>query len=66
MVVYNNCGRPNACCIEIEHDEENDVYILYDNDTKWTSKEVTFEQLVQLKSLINQIEDEREDIQDLD
>jgi len=66
MVVYNNCGRPNACCIEIDHDEENDVYILFDNDKGWESNELTFEELVKLKELIMQIEDTREDIQDLE
>jgi hypothetical protein len=66
MRTYNNCNRPNACCVEIDHDEENDTYILYDNDTKWTSKEMTFEQLVRLKELICQIEDEKEDINDLE
>jgi len=66
MVVYSNCGRPNACCIEIDYDEENDLYTLFDNDEQWASTEITFEQLMQLKSLIMQIEDERDDIQDLD
>jgi hypothetical protein len=68
MVTYSNCGRPNACrqCIEIDHDEENDVYIIFDNDAGWESEEVTFEQLMQLKELLIQLEDEREDIVDLD
>jgi hypothetical protein len=65
MVVYNNCGRP-SCCIEIDHDEENDVYILFDNDKGWESHEITFEELVKLKELIMQIEDNRDDIQDLE
>ena len=66
MVVYNSCGRPNACCIEIDHDEENDVYIIFDTDKGWESAEVTFEELVKLKELIAMLEDTREDIQDLD
>lgn len=66
MTVYKTCGRPNACCMEIDHDEENDVYHLFDNDEGWESTEITFEQLIQLKDVINQIESEREDIEDLD
>jgi hypothetical protein len=66
MVVYSNCGRPNACCIEIEHDEENDLYIIYDLKEGWEVGNITFEQLVKLKELILTIEDNREDIEDLD
>ena len=66
MSIYSNCSRPNACCPEIEHDEENDVYKIFDLDANWESGELTFEQLIQVKNLIIQIEMEREDIQDLD
>jgi hypothetical protein len=66
MVVYSNCGRPGACCIEIEHDEENDLYIIYDLKEGWEVGNITFEQLVKLKELILTIEDNREDIEDLD
>ena len=66
MNTYSNCGRPNACCAEIEHDEENDVYTIFDMDAGWEGGEMTFEQLLRLRDLINQIELEREDIEDLD
>ena len=40
MKTYQACGRPNACCPELGHDEENDVYHLFDKEKGWTTPEL--------------------------
>jgi len=66
MKVYSTCERPGACCMEINHDEENDVYRIFDNNEGWESTEVTFEQLINLRDVITELESNRKDIEDLD
>ena len=66
MKVYSTCGRPGSCCMEINHDEENDVYRIFDNNEGWESTEVTFEQLINIRDVITELESKRKDIEDLD
>lgn len=66
MKIYNACNKPKGCCPAVSHDEENDLYRLYDNEFGWSSNDITFEQLIQIKYMITVIENDREDIKNLD
>ena len=59
MTIYSSCGRPKLCCVAIQHDEENDSYIIYDEEKGWETKEIFYEELIRLRNLINDIEKKR-------
>jgi len=61
MRMYNSCGRPNACCAAVRHDEENDVYVIFDEEKDWKTGEIFFEELLKLRDIINTIEKKRKD-----
>jgi len=66
MKIYSMCNKPGGCCPEVAYDEENDMYRIFDNNAGWTTEQVSFEQLIQIRDIMNNIESEREDIKDLD
>jgi len=53
MNIYRACGRPHACCVELKHDEENDIYYLFDEAKGWSSGEMFLSDLETAKKVID-------------
>ena len=65
MTIYNMCRKPQGCCPEIEHKEDDDLYRIFDEAENWESGMIGFEELIQIRDIINEIEKKRNDIKDL-